>query len=140
MTSRAELRANLPAPDLARWTTKQKAAVVVAVIGRAITLRAACERYALSSEEFHSWRRSLERGGLRALRATRIQDFPRHERTAGQKGKAHLGGDDLSRARRGPGRGAGQQARALDERARARRGRAVDRRDEDRADHLVRHR
>ncbi len=53
----------------------RKATVVAAVGGGLITLEEACARYNLSTEEFLSWRRSIERDGLRALRATRIQDY-----------------------------------------------------------------
>ena len=86
MSPRAALRADLPPTGLIRWTPKQKAAVVAAVLGRAISTEAACERYALSVEEFAFWRSSFERGGPEALRATRIQEHRREARTARRRG------------------------------------------------------
>jgi hypothetical protein len=34
-----------------------------------------CDRYRLSLDEFLDWQRSLDRGGLAALRVSRIQDY-----------------------------------------------------------------
>jgi hypothetical protein len=48
--------ADLPSPETQRWSIRRKAAVVVAVQGGLLTLEEACTRYALSTEEFLSWR------------------------------------------------------------------------------------
>ena len=34
-----------------------------------------CDRYRLSLDEFLDWQRSLDRGGLAALRVSHIQDY-----------------------------------------------------------------
>ena len=66
--------ADLPAPGTKRWVIRRKAEVVAAVRGGLLSLEEACERYSLTVDEFLSWQRSLERGGLPGLRVTRIQD------------------------------------------------------------------
>jgi hypothetical protein len=50
-------------PPIKRWTSRRKAAVVAAVRSGEITLEAACGRYELSIEEFHTW----EKQGCAAL-------------------------------------------------------------------------
>ena len=62
--------ADLPAPDTKRWVPRRKAEVVAAVRGGILSLDEACERYALTVEEFLSWQRNVERYGLQGLRAT----------------------------------------------------------------------
>ena len=60
-------------PSITRWTSRRKAAVVAAVHSGEITLEAACRRYELSIEEFHTWeskvapRSTLPRDGIRSL-------------------------------------------------------------------------
>ncbi len=66
---------DLPRSDTRGWTIMRKATVVAAVGGGLISLKEACSLYQLSTEEFLSWRRSIDRDGLRALRATRVQDY-----------------------------------------------------------------
>ena len=65
--------ADLPAPDTKRWVPRRKAEVVAAVRGGILSLDDACERYALTVEEFLSWQRNVERYGLQGLRATHQQ-------------------------------------------------------------------
>ena len=65
----------LPSPDTKRWVARRKAQVVYAVQAGAISLTDACERYALSVEEFLGWQRAIENNGLPGLRATRIQKY-----------------------------------------------------------------
>jgi Protein of unknown function (DUF1153) len=48
--------ADLPSAETRRWSIRRKAAVVAAVRGGLLTLEEACTRYALSTEEFLSWR------------------------------------------------------------------------------------
>jgi len=66
---------DLPPPDTRRWVTRRKAEVVAAVRGGLLTLREACDRYALSEEEFRSWERLIDRHGVRGLRVTRLKDY-----------------------------------------------------------------
>ena len=71
--------ADLPAPDTKRWVPRRKAEVVAAVRGGILSLDDACERYALTVEEFLSWQRNVERYGLQGLRATHQQQDRRDE-------------------------------------------------------------
>lgn len=68
-------RANLPPPSTRRWVARHKAEVVAAVDGGLLTLEEACERYALSVEEFLTWRSAAQRFGLNGLRATRLRQY-----------------------------------------------------------------
>lgn len=68
---------DLPPPDTKRWVISRKAQVVDAVRRGFITLADVCARYALSEEEIRSWMKLSERGGSRALRVTRLQDYRR---------------------------------------------------------------
>ena len=65
---------NLPPADLGRWSVKRKAEVVAAVAGGLLTIEEAIEIYSLSLEDFTRWQSTLERSGLRGLRATRAQE------------------------------------------------------------------
>ncbi len=66
---------DLPPPDTKRWVMRRKAELVAAVRGGLISLEEVCERYQLSVEEFQSWQKSLERNGVRGLRATKFQHY-----------------------------------------------------------------
>jgi len=66
---------SLPPPDLRRWVIRRKAEVVAAVDGGLLTLDEACARYSLSIEELAGWQRAVHQFGMRALRATRIQEY-----------------------------------------------------------------
>ena len=66
---------NLPPPITKRWTVRRKAEVVAAVAGGLITFDEACERYALTIEEFTSWQRAVDRSGMPGLRVTQIQRY-----------------------------------------------------------------
>ena len=68
---------DLPPPDTKRWVIRRKAEVVAAVRGGLLSLDEAGARYGLSVEEFLSWQMSIERGGLSALRTTRIGETRR---------------------------------------------------------------
>lgn len=67
--------ADLPPPETRRWVARRKAQVVAAVRVGSLTLEEACGRYNLSSEEFASWERAIDRHGVGALRVTRLQQF-----------------------------------------------------------------
>ncbi|WP_341705129.1 DUF1153 domain-containing protein [Ferrovibrio sp.] len=68
-------RDTLPSPNTKRWVIRRKAEVVAAVRGGLLTLEEACQRYALTTEEFLSWQRAIEQHGLPGLRTTRLQDY-----------------------------------------------------------------
>ncbi len=65
--------ASLPPPDTTRWIAQRKAELVAAVEGGLLTLDEVCERYRIELEEFVSWQRGLERGGMRGLFVKRMQ-------------------------------------------------------------------
>jgi hypothetical protein len=65
--------ANIPARSTRRWVARHKAEIVAAVNGGILSLDEACERYALSAEEFASWQRAAGRFGLSGLRANRLR-------------------------------------------------------------------
>lgn len=65
----------LPPTNTTRWVVRRKAAVVEAVNAGLISLEEACRRYTLSVEEFHSWKRAIDKHGLRGLRVTRLQEY-----------------------------------------------------------------
>ncbi|HZA01375.1 MAG TPA: DUF1153 domain-containing protein [Hyphomicrobiaceae bacterium] len=67
--------ANLPPRNTKRWVTSRKATVVAAVRGGLLTMEEACDRYALTVDEFLTWQRSIDRHGLAGLRVTRIQHY-----------------------------------------------------------------
>lgn len=66
---------DLPPPGMQRWVCRRKAEVVAAVKGGLLTLGEACERYALSVEEFLEWQHAIERHGMDGLRATHAQKY-----------------------------------------------------------------
>jgi hypothetical protein len=45
------------------------------VRGGLLSFDEACDRYRLTSEEFLSWQRSIDRHGIAGLRTTRIQQY-----------------------------------------------------------------
>lgn len=73
----------LPPPDTRRWVARRKAEVVAAVNGGLLSEREALKRYALSIEEFESWRLTLDRAGLPGLRVTHTQDLGHIRRRRG---------------------------------------------------------
>ena len=75
---------DLPPSGTKRWVIRRKAEVVAGVRGGLITIEEACERYALSIEEFLSWQRLIDNHGVRGLRATKIQDYRSTSRSAGK--------------------------------------------------------
>ncbi len=69
---------DLPAPGIKRWVTRRKAEVVAAVKGGLLSKEDACARYSLSEEEFSGWLRLYADHGTKGLRATRLQQYRRH--------------------------------------------------------------
>ena len=70
---------DLPSSQSARWTSRRKAKVVEAVHGGLLVLEQACEKYALTREEFRAWERALKQSGLSGLKAGAVQRFKRHK-------------------------------------------------------------
>lgn len=81
--------ADLPAPDTKRWVPRRKAEVVAAVRGGLLSLEDACERYALTVEEFLSWQRNVDRYGLAGLRATHQEHDHRSHKGSGSRHSGH---------------------------------------------------
>jgi hypothetical protein len=54
--------------------------VVAAVRGCLLTVEEACERYDLTLEEYLSWEAAVENYGLKGLRTTKVQQYPRRRR------------------------------------------------------------
>lgn len=67
---------DLPHPDIRRWVPRRKAEVIVAVGGGLLSLADACNRYGISSEEFHAWVSAYEQDGLPGLRTLRRHAQP----------------------------------------------------------------
>jgi hypothetical protein len=70
---------DLPVAGESRWVPRRKAQVVAAVRGGLLSLDDACDRYALTVEEFLSWQTAMKKYGLAGLRATHAQEY-RQER------------------------------------------------------------
>jgi Protein of unknown function (DUF1153) len=68
-------RADLPPSETRRWVASRKAVVVKAVIHGLLSEKEACDRYALSAEEFALWRNAVETHGEKALRVTTLQKY-----------------------------------------------------------------
>ncbi len=58
----------LPPADTKRWSSRRKAAVVVATRSGVITREEACRRYLLSEEELAAWESAFDRSGIAGLR------------------------------------------------------------------------
>jgi len=65
----------LPSAETKRWSSRRKAAVVVATRSGLLSRHDACKRYMLSLEELAAWARALDQNGIPGLRATRLQIY-----------------------------------------------------------------
>jgi len=65
----------LPPPNTTRWVPRRKAEVLAAIANGHLTLDDACARYSLSVDELAGWQRLFQHGGVKGLRATRVQDY-----------------------------------------------------------------
>lgn len=72
-------RADLPDPATRRWVASRKALVVRAVDAQLLTPAEACAIYELSEEELTSWRNAVADHGVKALRATSLQNYRQNE-------------------------------------------------------------
>src|SRR5215470_802641 len=66
----------LPAAETRRWSSRRKAAVVIAVRTGIIARAEACERYALSEEELAAWEIAFQRSGIRNFYASPAKPGP----------------------------------------------------------------
>lgn len=73
-------RADLPPAATRRWVASRKAVVVKAVAYGLLTREEALDRYALSDEEFESWRHAVATHGIDALKVTALQKYRQPER------------------------------------------------------------
>jgi hypothetical protein len=55
-----------------RWTAQRKAAVILAIRNKVISIWDACERYDLSAEELAQWERNLDLFGVSGLQMKQI--------------------------------------------------------------------
>jgi uncharacterized protein DUF1153 len=62
-----------PPAGIRRWVPQRKAEVVTAVRNGVLSIEQACERYALTVEEFLSWEEAIDHHGLQGLRINEIQ-------------------------------------------------------------------
>jgi len=62
----------IPAVWETRWVPRRKAQVVAEVHNGLLSLEEACERYALTIEEFRSWQNAIDKYGLAGLRASHV--------------------------------------------------------------------
>lgn len=91
-------RDDLPPTDTKRWVIRRKAEVVAGVRAGLISLSEACERYALSLDEFLLWQRQFDSHGLEGLKVTRLADYRRPARPARSAHKAAGQSADASSA------------------------------------------
>jgi hypothetical protein len=62
----------LPPPDTKRWSSRRKAAVVVATRTGILSRVEACQRYMLSNEELADWEVAFDRRGIPGLRSASL--------------------------------------------------------------------
>ncbi len=62
----------LPPPDTKRWSSRRKAAVVVATRTGILSRVEACQRYMLSNQELADWEVAFDRRGIPGLRSASL--------------------------------------------------------------------
>ncbi|MEQ1550045.1 DUF1153 domain-containing protein [Sphingorhabdus sp.] len=67
-------RESMPPANTTRWVASRKAQVVAAVESGLMTLEEVIRCYRLSLEEFYSWRRAMDRAGVKGLRVAWAQE------------------------------------------------------------------
>ena len=68
-----ETKLELPPPDAKRWSSRRKAAVVVATRTGILSRVEACRRYMLSDEELADWEVAFDRRGIPGLRSASLR-------------------------------------------------------------------
>lgn len=66
---------SLPPANTRRWVPRRKAEVLAGIDSGLLTLDEACQRYSLTMEELATWQRLFQHGGIKGLRATRMQEY-----------------------------------------------------------------
>ena len=69
------LLSGLPPAETRRWSSRRKAAIVIAIRAGVLNRQEACERYTLSLEELAGWEAALDQNGIPGLRVTRLQIY-----------------------------------------------------------------
>jgi hypothetical protein len=67
----------LPPRETKRWSSRRKAAVLVAVRTGVVSREGACQLYSLSEEELAGWEAAFDRVGIPGLLVTRLQSYRR---------------------------------------------------------------
>jgi Protein of unknown function (DUF1153) len=67
-----EINLELPTPETKRWSSRRKAAVVVATRTGILSRTEACRRYMLSDEELAYWEVAFDRRGIPGLRSASL--------------------------------------------------------------------
>ena len=70
-----QLDLDLPLDSSKRWTPRRKAAVILAIRNKVISIWDACERYGLSAAELAHWARDLDQYGVPGLRTTQVSIY-----------------------------------------------------------------
>jgi hypothetical protein len=70
-----EMNLELPPADTKRWSSRRKAAVVVATRAGVLSRMEACQRYMLSDEELADWEVAFDRSGIPGLRSTSLHHY-----------------------------------------------------------------
>lgn len=73
---------DLPVANTQRWVIRRKAEVVAAIRGGLLSRDEAILKYSLTEKELTHWESLVDKGGVPALRATRIQDVVREAGSA----------------------------------------------------------
>jgi Protein of unknown function (DUF1153) len=74
---KAEANLILPPMDTKRWSSRRKAAVVVATRTGVLTREEARERYLLSHEELAAWEAAFDKSGIPGLRISSLRIYRR---------------------------------------------------------------
>jgi hypothetical protein len=69
------LLSGLPPAETRRWSSRRKAAIIVAIRAGVLNRQEAYERYTLSLEELAAWEAALDQNGIPGLRVTRLQIY-----------------------------------------------------------------
>lgn len=78
LLTKAEANLVLPPADTKRWSSRRKAAIVVAVRTGVLTREEACKRYyLLSNEELSAWEAAFEKSGIQGLRISSLRLYRR---------------------------------------------------------------
>jgi hypothetical protein len=69
------LLSGLPPAETRRWSSRRKAAIVIAIRAGVLNRQEAYERYTLSLEELAAWEAALDQNGIPGLRVPRLQIY-----------------------------------------------------------------